>query len=260
MDLKEALQFQVDMGADAVIASEGIRHQASGIRGEEVGNQGFSEAKAPELKVVENVKKEEKQKLEDGAREIASKCNSLDELREAVNNYKELPLCKTAQNVVFSDGNAQAKIMLIGEAPGAMEDEKGIPFCGDSGQLLDKALSYIGVTRAENLYITNCVFWRPPGNRTPTPIENRTCKPFLEKHIALIKPDILLLCGGNALMTVMGKEHKITKCHGEDLEYKNDFMDKSVRAVPLYHPSLLLRNPPLKREFWADLLKIKESI
>jgi uracil-DNA glycosylase len=189
-------------------------------------------------------------------RKLADSCNTLEELRMAVFAYKGLAICETATNVVFSDGNPLAKVMLIGEAPGATEDETGIPFCGESGQLLDKALGFAGLYRKDNLYITNTVFWRPPGNRTPTDRENLICKPFVEKHIALIKPDILLLCGGNSLMTLMGNNCKITKEQGRTLSYTNEYLDSPIKTYALYHPSFLLRQPMKKREFWFNLLKI----
>ena len=125
------------------------------------------------------------------ARKLASECSSVDELRSAVKSFEGCEIKKTATNTVFSDGNPNAKIMLIGEAPGANEDLKGIPFCGASGMLLDKMLGAINLDRTK-VYISNTVFWRPPGNRKPTDLELDMCRPFVEKHIALILPQILI--------------------------------------------------------------------
>jgi len=129
------------------------------------------------------------------ARAVADKCHTLAELKHAVENFEGLSIKKTAANTVFADGNPKADIMAIGEAPGANEDEEGIPFCGMSGKLLDQVLASIELSRAKNLYITNSIFWRPPGNRKPTAEENAVCLPFVEKHIAIIKPKLILLVG-----------------------------------------------------------------
>ena len=126
------------------------------------------------------------------SRELASSCQTLAELRDVMENFNDCALKLTATNLVFADGNPQAKVMVVGEAPGADEDRQGKPFVGMSGQLLDRALATIGLTR-EIIYISNIIPWRPPGNRPPTTEEIALCQPFIERHIELIKPEILIL-------------------------------------------------------------------
>jgi len=197
--------------------------------------------------------------VEQESRRIADSCNSLEELKKAVHEFKGLKITETAINTVFCDGNPSAPFMAIGEAPGANEDEQGIPFCGVSGQLLDKFLSFIGLTRAENLYITNSVFWRPPGNRKPTEEENQICLPFLEKHIALKKPKLLILVGATSAAALLGKQQPITTLRHQYFDYTNRYMDYTVKAAAIFHPSYLLRQPSQKKLMWFDLLKIKEN-
>ncbi len=193
------------------------------------------------------------------ARSIADKCNSLEELREALENFEGLSIKKTANNTVFADGNPNAKIIAIGEAPGANEDEEGIPFCGVSGKLLDQVLLSIGLSRKNNLYITNSVFWRPPGNRKPTLEENMVCLPFLEKHIALIKPELILLVGSTSASALLNTTETISRLRTKFYQYTNCYLDKSIPVAVIFHPSYLLRQPLQKKTVWLDLLKIKNK-
>ncbi len=193
------------------------------------------------------------------ARSIADKCNSLEELREALENFEGLSIKKTANNTVFADGNPNAKIIAIGEAPGANEDEEGTPFCGVSGKLLDQVLLSIGLSRKNNLYITNSVFWRPPGNRKPTLEENMVCLPFLEKHIALIKPELILLVGSTSASALLNTTETISRLRTKFYQYTNCYLDKSIPVAVIFHPSYLLRQPLQKKTVWLDLLKIKNK-
>lgn len=185
---------------------------------------------------------------------------SLDELENAIRSFKHLSICKTATKTVFADGNKNAKIMLIGEAPGEQEDLNGIPFCGESGMLLDSALSFINLSRKSNLYITNTIFWRPPGNRKPTDFELEVCKPFVQKHIAIINPEILILCGATSANYLLENDLGITSLKNTPNSYTNKYLKKPIKAFAIYHPSYLLRQPMKKKEFWADLLKIESMI
>jgi uracil-DNA glycosylase len=194
------------------------------------------------------------------AKEIANACNSLKELKEALENFEGLSITKTATNTVFSDGNENAPVMAIGEAPGANEDEEGIPFCGMSGQLLDKILLSIGLSREKNLYITNSVFWRPPGNRKPTIEENAVCLPFVEKHIALKKPKLILLVGSTSAAALLNTTETISRLRSKFYQYKNDYMSESVPVAVIFHPSYLLRQPLQKKTVWFDLLKIRQNL
>lgn len=193
-------------------------------------------------------------------KKIADECTSLEELRAAVINFTDLSIAKTATNPVFADGNAQSEIMFVGEAPGAEEDAKGIPFCGASGQLLDQMLECIGLKREQNFYITNTIFWRPPGNRRPTPEELAICRPFVEKHIGLIKPKLIVLVGGTAVTSLLNDNQGITKLRGNYYEYGNEYLSGTVKTTAMFHPSYLLRSPGQKRVAWHDLLTLKEYI
>ena len=187
-------------------------------------------------------------------------CESLVELRALVESFNGCDLKKSAINTVFSDGNPEADIMFIGEAPGASEDEQGIPFCGQSGKLLDNIIAAIGLNRLKNAYITNTVFWRPPANRKPTPEEIAICRPFVKKHIALIEPKLIIMVGSTAVESLMEMNQPITKLRGEYFEYTNEYMNgRTIRTTVIFHPSYLLRQPSHKKTMWFDLLKIKHD-
>ena len=190
------------------------------------------------------------------ARELADTCDTLQALREAVEAFDGCAIKKTATNTVFADGNPQSDIMFIGEAPGAEEDRQGIPFCGPSGRLLDDMLRHIGLTR-ENFYISNTLFWRPPGNRNPTAEEIEICRPFVEKHVALIKPKIIVLVGGISAKTMLGVNQGITKLRGKEYAYNNQYLGQEAPAFALFHPSYLLRSPEQKKLAWQDLLDLQ---
>jgi uracil-DNA glycosylase family 4 len=194
------------------------------------------------------------------AARLADAANTLDALRAAIMAFEGCPLKKTATNTVFADGNPATGLMLIGEAPGAEEDKQGIPFCGPSGKLLDKMLAAIGRDRETGFYITNTLFWRPPGNRQPTPEELEICRPFVEKHIALVKPRCLLLVGGTATKAILGESRGITRLRGQVFSYNNPLLDAPIPTHVIYHPSFLLRQPVGKRQTWSDLLALKQAL
>ena len=198
------------------------------------------------------------------ARERARRAETLDALRDAVAAFDGCGLKKTAMNTVFADGAPGGRLMLIGEAPGAEEDRQGKPFVGASGQLLDKMLAAIGLSRERDAYITNIVFWRPPGNREPSAAETAVCRPFLERHIELKKPDILVFLGGPSAKTLLSRKEGITRLRGRWFEFRTPDMIEAgadpVPAMPLFHPAYLLRSPLNKREAWRDLLAIREKL
>lgn len=200
------------------------------------------------------------QQVISSSRLIADSVSTLEELKAAISKFDGCDLKKTATNTVFADGIATAKIMLIGEAPGASEDAQGIPFCGESGKLLDNMISTIGLSRKENVYITNTIFWRPPANRRPTEEEILICRPFVEKHIALIKPDLLILVGATAVSGLLGGHLQISKIRQEYYQYQNIYLDKPITTTALFHPAYLLRQPFQKKTTWYDLLNIQEFI
>lgn len=186
------------------------------------------------------------------AKAKAAAADSLDALYAAIRAFDGCALKKLAHNTVIGDGNPAAPILLIGEAPGAEEDKQGIPFCGASGQLLDKMLGAIGLTR-QDVYISNTLFWRPPGNRKPSPEEIAICAPFVEKHIALIQPKFLIFCGGTSAQSLLKETRGITRLRGKLYDYSNPLLDVPIKSSVLFHPSYLLRSPEQKRLAWDDL-------
>ncbi len=198
------------------------------------------------------------------AKSAAAAAGTLDELRAAVEAFGGCALKETATNTVFADGAARARVMFIGEAPGAEEDRIGKPFVGASGQLLDRMLSWIGLTRQENAYITNILFWRPPGNRDPSSEEIALCLPFVHRHIELLNPAILVMLGGPSAKSLLGRTDGITRMRGRWFEFRTPSMVERktapIAALPLFHPAYLLRQPAQKREAWRDLLAIKARL
>ncbi len=189
----------------------------------------------------------------------ARQAKTLEELRNLVENFDMCPLKKTATNTVFSDGNSKAKIMVIGEAPGADEDRQGLPFVGLSGKLLDRMFAAIGLDRT-TIYITNIIPWRPPGNRQPTLSETNLCLPFVQRHIELVSPEFLILVGGTAAKSILQTTEGIMKLRGRWLTYQTPIMAKPIETLATFHPAYLLRAPGQKRLAWLDLLMLKEAI
>jgi DNA polymerase len=187
------------------------------------------------------------------ARELARRAGSLAELRALLETFDGCGLKKTARRLCLSRGSPQARIMLIGEAPGKDEDAKGLPFVGLAGQLLDRMLAAAGLTETD-VYITNLVFWRPPGNRTPSPEEVQVCQPFVERQIELLSPSMLIFLGNAAAKQLTGATEGITKLRGKWLSYAG------IRAMATLHPAYLLRNPIAKRLAWRDLLAVREAL
>ena len=187
----------------------------------------------------------------------SNKVALLKKLEKSINNIKNCDLKKNATNLVFSDGNINSKIMIVGEGPGANEDKEGLPFVGRAGQLLDKMLSSINLDR-NNVYITNVVNYRPPENRKPTDEEIRRYVPYLTKHIEIINPKILVLLGSTALNTLIGKEVVISKARGKWIEKKIGNIKMSVIAS--FHPAFLMRQPDQKKMSWIDLKMIRKKI
>jgi uracil-DNA glycosylase len=190
---------------------------------------------------------------------LAAACTTLPALRAAIAGFDGCALRDTATNLVFSDGNPAARIMLIGEAPGAEEDRAGLPFVGASGQLLDRMLGSIGLDRTQVL-ITNILPWRPPGNRTPSETEVAVCLPFLLRHIALVAPEVVLLLGATAVRAITGNSQGIRRLRGQWQSLVVPGLERPVPALPTYHPAYLLRTPLAKREAWHDLLELQNRL
>jgi uracil-DNA glycosylase len=191
------------------------------------------------------------------ARAAARSAASLDELRAILDRFEGCALRATATQLVFADGNPQARLMFVGEAPGRDEDIEGLPFVGRSGKLLDRMLAAIGLDR-KSVYIANVVPWRPPGNRTPTPQETAICLPFTQRQIELVDPDVLVCLGNPSTQTLLATKEGITRTRGRWFRYQTG--TREIRAMPTFHPAFLLRNPISKRLAWRDFLAIKKSL
>jgi len=192
------------------------------------------------------------------AQAAAARASTLAELKAALEAFDGCALKKTATNTVFADGTPSHRIMLIGEAPGRDEDRQGLPFVGRAGQLLDKMLASIGLSRKENAYITNVLNWRPPDNRDPSPEEAALCLPFLRRHIELVNPEIIILLGATAARHVMGRSDGIMRLRGKWLEYHVN--GRMVPVMPTLHPAYLLRRAIDKKLAWRDLQAIEAQI
>jgi uracil-DNA glycosylase len=191
------------------------------------------------------------------AREAARTAPSLEALRALLENFEGCALKHTATRLVFSDGNPEARIMFVGEAPGRDEDIEGLPFVGRSGKLLDRMMSTIGLDRSK-AYIANVIPWRPPGNRTPTPQETQICLPFIQRQIELVNPDVLVTLGNPSTQTLLSTRDGIMKTRGKWFDY--DTGTRTIRAIATFHPAYLLRSPSYKRMTWQDLRAIATAL
>ena len=184
------------------------------------------------------------------------KSKSLEFLKKSIMNLKKCDLKKNAKNIVFSDGNPKSKIMLIGEAPGANEDDEGLPFVGRAGMLLDKMLTAINLDR-KKVYISNIINYRPPENRRPTDEEIKRYLPFITKHIEIINPKILVLLGSTAMNALIGNDVVISKMRGKWIE--KEFGNCKTSVIITFHPAFLMRQPAQKKMTWIDLKMIREK-
>ena len=186
-----------------------------------------------------------------------ARTTDLDALRELLFAFDGCALKKTATSTVFGEGPAGARLMVVGEAPGADEDRQGRPFVGPSGRLLERMLAAIGLGR-EDVYIANTVYWRPPGNRTPSAEEVEACRPFIHRQIALVAPEVLMLAGGAAAKTLLGTTEGIMRLRGRWQRFAAPV--GPVDVMPTFHPAFLLRSPARKREAWRDLLAVRARL
>lgn len=196
---------------------------------------------------------------ENNARTLVASAQNLQELEQMVRAFNGCALKKTAGKTVFACGNPRADIMIIGDAPDSADDVSGEPFSGIAGELLDKMLAAIGLNR-ESTYLTNLIFWRPPGNRQPNASEIAACLPFVEKHIALKAPKLLLLCGGVSAAGLLKKDQSISRLRGKWLDYSNEFTQNPIPTLATFHPHYLIKQPAQKRLSWQDLLTFKGKI
>ena len=191
------------------------------------------------------------------AREAARTAASLEALRALLDNFEGCALKSTATRLVFADGNPQARVMFVGEAPGREEDIEGLPFVGRSGKLLDRMLAAIGLDRSK-AYIANVIPWRPPGNRTPTPQETQICLPFIQRQIELVNPDVLVTLGNPATQSLLQTRDGIMRTRGRWVDY--DTGTRKIRALATFHPAYLLRSPSYKRLSWLDMRSIAKAL
>lgn len=246
---KALLDWQVELGADEAILDAPVNRYALSDQ------MPLSATKAAAPAVVLNPTTTDT--LADALR-AAANATDLPRLATAMESYPHCDLKKGARCFVFADGNPAARVMIVGEAPGREEDVEGLPFVGRAGQLLDRMLAAIDMARTHpdpgrSVYITNVLPWRPPSNRTPEPQEIAMFLPFLERHITLANPDVLVLMGNTPCQALLGRAG-ITRIRGQWAEVLGR------PALPMFHPAYLLRNPPAKREAWADLLALKAKL
>jgi DNA polymerase len=267
------LRFYIDCGADAAIEETPIsRFGLAGTRLEpgapkapaplRTSDQTPAKAIAPRSPVSQAaaILGTNDRALAESARAAAASAASLDQLREILQRFEGIESLRgRATNMVFADGNPESRVMLVGEAPGADEDRLGKPFVGVSGQLLDRMLGSIGLDRT-SFYITNICFWRPPGNRKPTEAELVAQAPFVQRHVELVNPKVLVLVGASSAHALLGTNDGITRLRGRWFEYKSAGLAAAIPALPIFHPAFLLRQPAQKRETWADLLKLKTKL
>ncbi len=195
----------------------------------------------------------------DQARALAAGAQTLEALAEAIAGFEGCPLRhQGARQSVFARGNPQGPVLAIGEGPGAEEDAQGQPFVGRAGKLLDRMFAAAGLT--DRVFITNTVFWRPPGNRAPTPAEQAVCAPFLERAIQLVRPRLLLLIGGPSAKSMLNREEGILTLRGRWIEWKSSDGALEIPAMPTLHPAFLLRQPAAKKKAWQDLLTFTERL
>jgi len=250
------LRLYFDFGVDETIGYHPRNHQSIEIENQKDTDNG---AYNDDKNIVESPK-EDKTHRSDKPLANSDNIKNLDDLKRSLENIDDFSLKTTSKNTVFSDGQPDSDLMVIGEAPGSDEDLKGLPFVGPSGQLLDQMLQSIGYTRSKNVYITNVIPWRPPGNRRPTPEEVNFCMPFLMQHIRIINPKVILLLGGLSANSLLNMNEGITKIRGKWFEVLLDDNIIKIPSIATFHPAYLLRSPHQKRLAWRDLLLLKKKM
>jgi DNA polymerase len=254
----DALTFQLEAGVDVALSEAPInhfedRHAESPVEAPLIPPRSVPSSQpapvSPSLLVPDDAVS--------AAREMAKSASTLGELQAALAVFEGCALRFTAKQLVFADGNPNARVMLVGEAPGAEEDREGLPFVGRAGKLLDRMLISVGLDRSK-VYIANIVPWRPPGNRTPTPQESAICYPFIRRQIELANPDFLVCLGRPSMQTLLGVKDGIRGVRGRWFDF--DTGTRTIRALVTFHPAYLLRSPLEKRHSWRDMLALKKAL
>ncbi len=258
MNMLAALRLQIEWGADEALEDEPVNRMAARtavLSPELVPTPTISDISSLQSRAAPAVLLQPVQR----AQEAAAAANTLEELRQALLAFEACALATTATNLVFADGNPLSGLMIIGEGPGAEEDRAGLPFVGPAGQLLDKMLTSVGLDRTKVL-LTNLIPWRPPGNRNPTDGEILTCLPFLLRHIALVQPRRLVLLGALATHAVLGSKGSITRMRGRWASANIPGLSAPIPALPMLHPTYLLRNAVSKQDTWKDLVNLRRVL
>jgi uracil-DNA glycosylase len=255
------LRWYIEMGVDEAIGAEPVNRFAPApaiptpiLAPTPRPSAASATAAAPPKALTESLAE-----AAQSARQLAAGAETVEALAAVIAGFDGCGLKRTATNTVFADGKPAAPVMIIGEGPGADEDRIGRPFVGRAGQLLDRMLAAIGLDR-QSAHITNVVYWRPPGNRTPTTAEIASCLPFVLRHIALVHPKILVLAGGTAAGALLPGGQGITRLRGRWFDLEIPGLAKPVPTLPMFHPSFLLRTPERKREAWRDLLVLRARL
>ena len=254
----EALRWLAEMGADEITGEEPVNRLApAATRQAAAGTQ----LPQPVLPAAAPAQARPATGVQGASPAVA--CTSLAELAAALETFDACPLKKTATRLCFADGNPQARVMLVGEAPGRDEDIQGRPFVGRSGQLLDRMLAAVGLSRTAQdregaVFITNVIFWRPPGNRTPTEAETQMCLPFLLRAIELQKPDVIVCLGATPAHRLTGRSDGILKMRGKWVTV--NISGRNIPLLPTLHPAYLLRQPAQKRLAWRDLCSLRQVL
>ena len=260
--IADLLRFYAEAGVDEALCDEPVdrfaelasaRRSVSPPPGEAKATPAMARATPPPPLVQPVAVPDEAQAAR--ARELAKNATTLDELRDIVAKFDGCNLKLTAKQMVFSDGNPQADLMLVGDVPGADEDRTGVPFVGRTGRLLDRMLAAIGIERERGAYIANVVPWRPPGARSPTPLEIEICRPFIERQIELAKPKVLITFGGPAAKVLLGMSESVLRGRG-NWKVHRTASGIEIPAMPTLHPDYLVRNPAHKKLAWRDLIEV----
>ncbi|MEC7656096.1 MAG: uracil-DNA glycosylase [Pseudomonadota bacterium] len=258
----DALRWHIEMGVEELIDDQPIdRYAAAAIPRAAVAVPSPS-AISQTTRPAASASPGQPLAPSEGARDaiaIARDANSIEDLRERLETFEGCALKFTATNTVFADGDPASDIMFIGEAPGVDEDRQGLPFVGASGQLLNRMLSALGRERT-SIYISNILFWRPPGNRSPTAAETAACLPFVQRHIELARPKVLVFLGGSSAKTMLDRTEGIMRLRGKWFDYMSEDLGTPIPAMPTFHPAFLLRQSAQKREAWRDFLAIQEKL
>jgi uracil-DNA glycosylase len=256
---RDLLNFYAEAGVDALLGEDPVDRFAA-VESPAPAGRMVRQATPPDLQLAGRATPSAPPAPDEAtrdARTAAKSAATLDDLRAALGKFEGCSLKSTATQLVFADGNPDARLMFVGEAPGRDEDIEGLPFVGRSGKLLDRMLAAIGLDRT-SVYIANIVPWRPPGNRTPTPQESQICLPFILRQIELADPDILVCLGGPSAQALLGIKDGITKTRGRWFNF--DTGKREIRAIATFHPAFLLRSPLQKRFAWRDFVAIRKAL